>query len=35
MQEGASADRAMIWAMRDHSQITIGLFLAHRSDKLL
>ena len=35
MQEGASADRSMIWAMRDHSHITIGLFLAHRSDQLL
>ena len=35
MQEGASADRSMIWAMRDYSHITIGLFLAHRCDQLL
>ena len=35
MQEGAAADRSMMWAMRDHIQITSGLCLAHRSDQLL
>ena len=35
MQAGAAADRSMIWAMRDHIHITVGLFLAHRCDQLL